>query len=308
MSKAETEKVIAGLNQIPAIPAAVTKLIAVMDDPDSTVNDIVSAMDTSTCVKVLSIANSAYYSRLRKVESIEHAIAILGRNTIRDMVVGIAIVSMFNMERDDKAFDYNLYWHKTIISTQLSMMFGKILKNPELSKIYTVGLLHDLGEIVFFLYFKNDYKKMLSVMDEKNLSPVEAEKEVFGLSHAEVGRYLAEKWSLPEDIARIINSHEEPHELEGNLDDLRIGMIIHSADLLTKELLKDEGWEEIFEDDEKLKQLFSSMNSEANDLIKEIMDHTRKPSASRDWSSILDEELAIVSEAVNPIMKILLSN
>ena len=84
MNKSNTEKLIAGLNQIPALPSAVTRLIGVMDNPESTVSDIVGAMDTSICAKILSVANSAYYSTLRKVETVDHAITILGRNTIRD--------------------------------------------------------------------------------------------------------------------------------------------------------------------------------------------------------------------------------
>lgn len=112
------------------------------------------------CAKVLSISNSAYYSRLRKVKTIEHAITVLGRNTIRDMVLGITVVKMFDKAHGDTAFNYKKYWHRTVISTQLAMMFGKIFKNPDLSKIYTIGLIHDIGEIVFFLYFKDDYKKM----------------------------------------------------------------------------------------------------------------------------------------------------
>ena len=308
MEKSKAEKLSEELNHVPALPAAITRLIGIMDDPDTSVNDIVKAMEPATCAKVLSVANSAHYSRLRKVDTLEHAIAILGRNTIRDMVLGIAIVSMFSMEHGEGGFDYKKFWHKTIVSTQLALMFGKILKNPEISKIYTIGLIHDIGEVIFFLYFKAEYRKMLNLNDGDNLSQVEAETKVFGLSHAEIGKLLAEKWNLPESVGRIICYHEDPQKLKDNSDELRVGMIIHAADSLANMLFNSADWEEIFENEDELDKLFSNLSSQSNSLMNKIISDTSKTPLPGNWMSIIDEELAIVSKAVMPIMRFLLSS
>tara|TARA_B100000315_G_scaffold223224_1_gene227822 strand:- start:5806 stop:6744 length:939 start_codon:yes stop_codon:yes gene_type:complete len=308
MSKSNAEETILNLDHIPPIPGAALKLIRILDNPDSSVNNIVSSVETSTCASILSIANSAYYSRLRKVGSIEHAIAILGRNKIRDIVLGLSICSLFSVDSNDAVYsEYNKFWHKTITSTQLAMMFGKILKNPYLSKIYTIGLTRDIGEIVLLLYFRNDYRKIQSLIEKDNLSPVDAEKSVIGFSHAEIGKLLTEKWNFPEDMTCIINFHEEPQRLKDDLDEFRVGMILHAADSLTNELFKDPEWEEIFEDEAKLKSLFSSMGGFANTLMNEFLKVTQQTSPPRDWEESINEELAIVSESIKPIIETLLA-
>ncbi|MDP6388175.1 MAG: HDOD domain-containing protein [Candidatus Pacebacteria bacterium] len=308
MSKSKAEETIANLEQIPAIPSSVIRLIRILDDPDSSIDDIVSSIETSTCAKVLSIANTAYYSRLRRVESIEHSIAILGRNTVRDIVLGITISSMFSVESYDILYgEYKKFWHRTITATQLAMMFGKVLRSPNLSKIYTVSLIHDIGELVLLMYLKEDYKKVQEEIEKGNLSPVEAEKKIIGLSHAEIGKLLAEKWNFPEDMTRIINFHVDPQRLKDDLDELKLGMIIHAADSLTNELFKSPEWEEIFEDEIRLKSLFSSMNSLASTLMNEFLKNTQQASALKDWENVFDEELLIASEAIKPIMETLLT-
>ncbi|HJP17654.1 MAG TPA: HDOD domain-containing protein [Nitrospinota bacterium] len=308
MSKSKTEETIINLDHIPPIPGAAIKLIRILDDPDSSVDDIVGSIETSICAKILNIANSAYYSRLRKVGSIEHAIGILGRNTIRDIVLGLSICSVFNVDSNDASYrEYNKFWHRTITSTQLAMMFGKILRNPYLSKIYTLGLTHDIGEIVLLLYFKEDYRKVQSLIEKENLSQVDAEKSIVGLSHADIGKLLAEKWNFPEDITRIISFHEEPQRLKDDLDEFRVGMLLHAADSLTNELFKAPEWEEIFGNGTKLKSLFSSMGKLANTLMNEFLKHSQQNSVPMDWERSINVELAIASESIKPIIETLLS-
>lgn len=308
MSKSKAEETIITLDHIPPLPGAAIKLIRILDNPDSSVDNIVSSIETSICAKVLSIANSAYYRRLRKVESLEHAIALLGRNTIRDIVLGLTICGVFSVESYETSYRaYNKFWHRTITSTQLAMMYGKILKNPSLSKIYTIGLTHDIGELVLLLYFKEDYEKTQSLIEKDNLLPVDAEKSIIGFSHAEIGKLLAEKWNFPEDITRIINFHENPQKLKDNLDEFRIGMILHAADSLANELFKSAEWEEIFENETKLKSLFSSMSRLANTLMDEFLKYTKQTSVPRDWELSINEELAVVSESIKPIIETLLS-
>jgi HD-like signal output (HDOD) protein len=308
MSKSKKKETIISLDHIPPIPGAALKLIRILDDPDSSVDDIVGSIETAICASILSIANSAYYSRLRKVDSIQHAIAILGRNTIRDIVLGLSICSVFSVDSNDASYsEYNKFWHRTITSTQLAMMFGKILRNPFLSKIYTIGLTHDIGEIVLLLYFKEDYRKVQSLIEKENLSQVDAEKSVVGLSHADIGKLLAEKWNFPEDITNIISFHEEPQKLKDDLDELRVGMILHAADSLTNELFKAPEWEEIFENEDKLKSLFSDMGELANTLMNEFLKNTQQTSVPMDWEQSINEELVIASESIKPILETLLS-
>ncbi len=306
MKKSRTEQIIEKIEDLPALPKAVNELIAVMENPDSTVNNMVRAMDTSICAKILRIANSAFYRGLREVRSIEHAIAILGRDTIRDLVLGLSIIKMFK-KKGDETFDYEKFWSRSVISGLIAKMFGQLTRNPDLSKLYTIGLIHDMGEIVFFSYFPEEYKKVLSIMQRDNVRLSEAEERIFGISHPVVGGLLAEKWKLPKDIVRIITYHEDPHKLKDNLDELRLGMIIHSADILANELVETVSWDQLFGDEDRLELLFSGVSVQAVNLMKDILTDSIDSAIVDDWTRRIENELVIVSRAISPIMATLLT-
>lgn len=66
-------------------------------------------------------------------------------------------------------------------------------------------------------------------------------------------------------------------------------------------------WEEIFEDEDKLKSLFSSMGKLANTLMNEFLKYAQQCSVPWDWEQSINEELAIASESIKPIIETLLS-
>ncbi|MFQ5560920.1 MAG: HDOD domain-containing protein [Nitrospinota bacterium] len=295
------------IDTLPSLPEAVTKLLVIMDNPESTVNEIVTSMDPTTCATILKVSNSAYYSSIHQVKNIAHAIAILGRNTIKEMLLGLTVVTLFDKKDKGKEELYYRFWQKTVISTQLAIMFGKLTGNSDISKIYTLGLIHDIGEIIFFLYFTDDYLKAVSLAEKKKIKLSDAEKEIFGISHPHAGALLAQKWKLPGDMTRVIRCHETPGMLEEEVDEMRVGMILKSADAITNELMLTEEWDLIFNDDEKLKGVFAAMGTLATALTENLLKHGQKQAAKRSWKTVTAEELELASQKIKPLMNVLLS-
>jgi len=148
---------------------------------------------------------------------------------------------------------------------------------------------------------------MKKLQVEQAVNQVEAEKRVFEISHPAVGEAMAKKWKLPEDMTRIIRYHEAPENLKEDLDELKIGMIINAGDRMTAELAREESWDLLFDDEEKLKSIFVNMNSMANSLMREMVQFARGHSGVGDWSSMIETELAFASSAVKPMIEILLA-
>ena len=94
------EQILQTVNELPSLPSILTQIINILDDPDSTVEDLqkIIGQDQALTIKVLKIANSAYYGFPRKIATLSEAVVILGFNTLRSLVFAASAYSIFNKE------------------------------------------------------------------------------------------------------------------------------------------------------------------------------------------------------------------
>jgi putative nucleotidyltransferase with HDIG domain len=71
------------------------------------------------------------------------------------------------------------------------------------------ALVHDIGKLIMVRYLKADPGAVLCLCEAKKLTWVEAERQLFGCDHAEVGGAMARKWSFPEAITLAIERHHD---------------------------------------------------------------------------------------------------
>jgi putative nucleotidyltransferase with HDIG domain len=105
----------------------------------------------------------------------------------------------------------------------------KEAKNRQIPQASTVAaLIHDIGKLIMARYLEADASALSDLCDERNLTFVEAERELFGCDHAEVGGVMAEKWSFPEPIRQAIEQHHQtpPHDQDLMLETVMIADVI----------------------------------------------------------------------------------
>ncbi len=101
-------------------------------------------------------------------------------------------------------------------------------------EVFTAGLLHDLGIPIIYKFFNKEFKQIVKSVNEENLTFLEAEEKYLGVTHQDVGRFLVDKWNLPNAIADVISFHHKPSEAENNKE---LVTLIHLADFMTKQLM-----------------------------------------------------------------------
>lgn len=231
MSRLAIESIVEAVNDLPALPHIVVRVMELSEDPDSTAQDISNVLnqDQAMTARVLRIANSAYYGFPRRISTVTDAIVFLGFKTIRSIVLAVSVSDILSQEMEGYALEYGELWKHSQCSAMAARLIAKKAKLGIMDLAYTAALLHDIGKVILNSYMKEIYHEVVAKIDENNSSFIEAENQVLGFNHAMVGSRVAEKWSLPPELVEAIALHHDPGKAEINK---RLTSIVHLADAL----------------------------------------------------------------------------
>jgi putative nucleotidyltransferase with HDIG domain len=173
--------------------------------------------------------NSSFYGLLNKISSIDHALVILGFREVKNVVLGFSIQNMFKHE--DTSFDRSRFWKHSIICSQISKHLGKYFNIVDDGTFLLSGLIHDIGKLVIDQYFQEDFENVLQYISTNNCTFSQAEKEILGVTHYQIGAKLLQKWHFPKKVTMQIFYHHAPWH-DKNFTSGSI--IIYLANILTK--------------------------------------------------------------------------
>lgn len=193
------------------IPAAAIKLLKLTNDENTRVKDLSRLIETEPALaaKVIRIANSAAFCIPKKITSIKHAVNMLGFSEVRRTALDQLFYNKLIRYKTKQKFDQLFFWQHCLFVASLSKAIAIALKYPDPDMIYTGGLLHDIGKIVFEDYGKVTYSDFLTAIEKTDCSQIESERTFFGLTHSEMGQVFAYQWNLPVVIRAIITYHHE---------------------------------------------------------------------------------------------------
>jgi len=193
---------------LPSMEVA-TEIERLTHDPKSTVEQIGNVLrnDPALTAKVLKLANSAIFARSKRIVSINQAIATLGLKEFNKLTSTITFVNAFK----SKYINYHKYWLHSLAVAFVAVKLNDICKaslNPD--RLFTGGILHDIGMLILDNYFLDVYKKVYEITINKRVDLQAVEERVLGITHAEVGAFMMKKWRLPEQITDMIQYHHKP--------------------------------------------------------------------------------------------------
>lgn len=224
------------VHNLPTLPQIIQQLSRLINDTNTDASHIKKLLenDPSLMTNILSVANSVFYRGISKpITSLQLAIARLGLSCVYNLGLSGAVFSVF--KEAEVSFDRREFW-KHSVSTGIAMNvlcpYSNLKDKKEYSQdvLHLMGVIHDMGRIVFDQYFHEDFINALTIARDKKCPLSEAEQEVFKTTHAEVGAWLAKRWSLSEIFVEVINNHHRPLET-GKYSDL--SCLVNVADYLT---------------------------------------------------------------------------
>lgn len=192
---------------IPAVPMVAVKVLRLIDEPKTTIDDLQRAImaDQALATRVLKMANSAFYGVRHNVDTISEAISIMGFNTIRNLTLAVATREVY---KRFGLIEQKLWEHSLGVSIAAGIIASMIpsVKNEE---AVVAGLLHDVGKVIMNNAEPERFALLTQRVYEERLTYNEIEEGIFGFTHAEAGRILAEKWGFPEVLCDVIGYHHE---------------------------------------------------------------------------------------------------
>lgn len=223
------------IKELPPLPTAVMKILDVMARPDPSAFDIeaIVSADQALTAKMLRVVNSAYYGLARQISNVGQAVVILGLQQVRNVTLAVAASSTFKGTGARHQEVLNQFWIHAFATSATAGLLARRqgLDRKTTDEAQTCGLVHDIGRLFLFANFPKTFDRLIVLAAERELDFDTAERQLMGISHAELGGSIAEKWGFPDGILAAIRDHEGPYEDDPG----DAAKIINMADHLNKD-------------------------------------------------------------------------
>jgi putative nucleotidyltransferase with HDIG domain len=171
--------------------------------------------DQVITANVLRHCNAAYLGLSRKVASLDEALIIIGNNTVKEIIIASSSAGFYKgAAGEGYKLEQGELWKHSIAVGIMAKELVKFIKDVSPGTAYTAGLLHDIGKRFLSTFVADDFKKIMMKVVQEGCSFVEAEKELLGANHAELGGMIMGQWDFPKEIELAVLQHHEPDALE----------------------------------------------------------------------------------------------
>lgn len=230
--RTKTEMVLANIFKLPPIPKVLLEASKILDAKAPKSKELVDVIskDQSLVTKVLSIANSPLFGLQRKVTSMDFAVLVLGFSELKKIISALSVIETFK-NKTDKYLDQKEFWLHSFLTGSVSEKIAEEVGFSIKGEAFLAGFLHDMGIAVIHRFFHSHFVTIYELQENTGMSLVDAEIEVLGMSHAEIGSFLAENWNFPPSLCDVIKNHHTPNE---SMSNFLLASIINLADYLTK--------------------------------------------------------------------------
>lgn len=217
------------LGELPTLPHVVQKLASTIGRPNISAEEIGTLIekDQVLSAKVLRLANSPFYGFPARIASVGHAVVVLGLNVVKGLTL---CATAFDIMKD--AGMDQLWRHSLGVAITAQILGTRVaIKNPE--EVFVAGLLHDIGKVVLYVKWPDVGSRIQAAQRTGDRPVMDVEQDLFELTHADVGGWLANAWHLPTTLREPIQYHHKPAAAqEATLQTA----IVHVADILVKGL------------------------------------------------------------------------
>ncbi len=239
MSPEQIESLLNDIGELPTLPSIATAIMEKTLEANISARQIAELVekDQALALKVLKVANSPFYRRIKEISTIRGAVVLLGFNVLKSIVLSISVLNLFN-NKDRQALDFYKFWqHSIACAVCAKSIAAKILPNSA-EDAFIAGLLHDLGKVIAdqLICRKGQYREVTEAMERAGADILEIEQEVVGIDHASIGKYLMERWNLPSHLSKAVGYHHSLVDITDDGTTKSLCAIVHVADMVTNHL------------------------------------------------------------------------
>lgn len=201
------------MDRLPTLPSLYSEIMERCQDPQTDLNEVarIVARDLGMAAEVLKLVNSAFFGLGRSFADVQDAVAYLGLETIKALVLSMGAFAQFQDLRPG-LLSLDEIWRHSAATAVAARSIARLetAERKVTDEAFVAGLLHDAGKLVLAANFPAEYEAARRAAQERGTPSVVAEREVFAASHAEVGGYLLGLWGLPVPVVEAVALHHSP--------------------------------------------------------------------------------------------------
>ena len=227
------DEIIKKAGELEPLPLTAIKLSKIIADQKSTINDIVEVIqyDEAITAKVFKYANCVFYAGNRSITTLKEAVIRLGSGRILEYSIGGHLKKQFKTPLPTYGYSEDDLWRHSVASAVASeVLINSFIKKHISGITFTAALMHDIGKLILVRAASEEDMSQIWDMVQNESSPCtceQAEKEVLGYSHADIGAELTRLWKLPVEIVRAIHFHHSVNKAFDPITDVvRIANIV----------------------------------------------------------------------------------
>lgn len=238
------KRVVACVDDFAPLPAVAMRVMELVSDQETMAADLESVLrgDVSLVAAVLKLANSAFYGLRRQVVSLRHALTLLGKNEVQNLVLARVLFQAFKLSKGpQRALVTGIWRHSLECGLAAECIAEQIEEETPL--FFLGGMLHDIGKLLIVSEFYQEVEGIGQYGQLTGVQDLEIELGILGCGHNELGAQLLDRWMFPPVLVRMVAEH---HNYERLTECEHSSHLLLLADLLSKMVaLKD--WEQEME-------------------------------------------------------------
>ena len=230
------EFLIKNMGELPTIPSVFLTVNKMLSDPHTSAIDVgqVVSSDQVIAAKILKLANSAFYGFAGRVNTVPHAIAVLGFNATKNVVLTTGVLSALKLKTQIDGFNLSAFWKHSAAVGAIARLVAEEFYAQRKEEAFVAGILHDIGKLILAICSPEDFANCINLAASKGCLFLDAEKEVLGICHTDIADWVNKRWNLPREIAAVmINHHKNISVLS---EHTRMIAIVKLADVLARGL------------------------------------------------------------------------
>lgn len=230
------------LDKLPRLSPLAVQFLGLVSQPGCDVSDLAPVVekDTVLSAQILQKANSAVFGRVQPIHSVQHAIAMLGVGTMRRFAVGLSLSNLFGRQHTARSFSMRRFNLHSVATGTLVELLAEELPVASPQSAFVAGLMHDIGKLLIAVHMPKQFEDVLALAALTGETAVECERQIMGISHAELSALAAARWDLSDAIVAAARYHHEPEQASAaeRVAPGRLGLaiVVHKADAFVNSL------------------------------------------------------------------------
>jgi HD-like signal output (HDOD) protein len=194
------------------LPDCVFDLDVLLSEPVVDLKKVAGALgsERELAERVLRLSNASVVQPSDLARNIPDAVVLLGPGMFHAAVL-VSAVSEFGPPefRNENA---EAIWTHSVLMAALSEKIAELSEYPIRGMAFVAGLLHDIGHLPFLTVAREERTLREGPSSVSWRDNIELEREIFGLDHCELGRWMGMSWKFSPILMDAVQHHHDPRK------------------------------------------------------------------------------------------------